>query len=696
MTVAMPAPDQTVLSRRGRIVAALRAIVPGEGVIAAEREMRPYESDGLTAYRQLPMVVVLPETTQQVSRVLAFCHAERIKVVPRGAGTSLSGGALPLADGVLLGMAKFNRIREIDFANRVAVVEPGVTNLAVTQAVEQAGFYYAPDPSSQIACTIGGNVAENSGGVHCLKYGMTTNNLLGCELVLMTGEVIRIGGKHLDAGGYDLLGVITGSEGLLGVVTEVTVRILKKPECARAVLVGFASSEDAGECVSKIIGAGIIPAGMEMMDRPAIHAVEEFVHAGYPLEVEALLIVEVDGPQAEVDHLVARVEAIAKLCRAVTCRVSSSEEERLLFWAGRKAAFPAVGRISPDYYCMDGTIPRAQAAAGARIACASCPRPYGLRVANVFHAGDGNLHPLILYDANKPGELERAEAFGAEILKLCVEVGGVLTGEHGVGVEKRDLMPAMFTEADLAQQQRLKCAFDDQAACSTRARSFPRCTAAPSSAACMSTPARSRFPISRIIPSGSDAACSSSDRAQDGVNSRSAGIEAHLPLIRSAVARIGEDGDAANGRYPATPRCQGRRGGGAMGAGRRQGRGDRRPRLEARHRPAGANRPHARPLRAHRRDALRARGAGALGKGRHAARRDRGAGRSQGPAARLRAHGLRAAARRRRRPRHDRRRAWPQICPVRAASRPAPRATISSASPRCPDAAKPSSPAAAW
>jgi glycolate oxidase len=457
----MPAPDQSVLARRDRIVAGLRAIVPGEGVIAAEREMRPYESDGLTAYRQLPMVVVLPETTEQVSRVLAFCHAERIKVVPRGAGTSLSGGALPLEDGVLLGMAKFNRIREIDFANRVAVVEPGVTNLAVTQAVEQAGFYYAPDPSSQIACTIGGNVAENSGGVHCLKYGMTTNNLLGCELVLMTGEIVRIGGKHLDAGGYDLLGVITGSEGLLGVVTEITVRILKKPECARAVLVGFCSSEDAGECVSKIIGAGIIPAGMEMMDAPAIHAVEQFVHAGYPLDVEALLIVEVDGPQAEADHLVARVEAIAKACRAVTCRVSSSEEERLLFWAGRKAAFPAVGRISPDYYCMDGTIPRARLPQVLN-RMRELSQAYGLRVANVFHAGDGNLHPLILYDANKPGELERTEAFGAEILKLCVEVGGVLTGEHGVGVEKRDLMPAMFTEADLAQQQRLKCAFDDR------------------------------------------------------------------------------------------------------------------------------------------------------------------------------------------------------------------------------------------
>ena len=461
MTVAMPAPDQSVLARRDRIVARLRAIVPGEGVIAAEREMRPYESDGLTAYRQLPMVVVLPETTEQVSRVLAFCHAERIKVVPRGAGTSLSGGALPLEDGVLLGMAKFNRIREIDFANRVAVVEPGVTNLAVTQAVEQAGFYYAPDPSSQIACTIGGNVAENSGGVHCLKYGMTTNNLLGCELVLMTGEIVRIGGKHLDAGGYDLLGVITGSEGLLGVVTEITVRILKKPECARAVLVGFCSSEDAGECVSKIIGAGIIPAGMEMMDAPAIHAVEQFVHAGYPLDVEALLIVEVDGPQAEADHLVARVETIAKACRAVTCRVSSSEEERLLFWAGRKAAFPAVGRISPDYYCMDGTIPRARLPQVLN-RMRELSQAYGLRVANVFHAGDGNLHPLILYDANKPGELERTEAFGAEILKLCVEVGGVLTGEHGVGVEKRDLMPAMFTEADLAQQQRLKCAFDDR------------------------------------------------------------------------------------------------------------------------------------------------------------------------------------------------------------------------------------------
>jgi glycolate oxidase len=461
MSVRMPEADSAVLARRASIVKALRTIVPGEGVIATIREMKPFESDGLTAYRQMPMVVVLPETTKQVSEVLAYCHAEGIKVVPRGAGTSLSGGALPLEDGVLLGMAKFNRIKEIDFDNRTAVVEPGVTNLAVSNAVAHAGFYYAPDPSSQIACTIGGNVAENSGGVHCLKYGMTTNNVLGCELVLMNGEVLRLGGKHLDAEGYDLLGLVTGSEGLLGVVTEVTVRILQKAESARAVLVGFPSSEDAGACVSAIIAAGIIPGGMEMMDRPAIHAVEEFVHAGYPLDVEALLIVELDGPVAEVDHLIERVEAIAKANKSTTCRVSQSEDERLLFWAGRKAAFPAVGRISPDYFCMDGTIPRA-ALPRVLAEMKEMSARYGLRVANVFHAGDGNLHPLILYDSNKAGEVEKAENFGAEILKLCVAVGGVLTGEHGVGVEKRDLMPVMFSEIDLNAQQRVKCAFDEK------------------------------------------------------------------------------------------------------------------------------------------------------------------------------------------------------------------------------------------
>src|SRR4030088_1745302 len=457
----MPAPDQAVIAGRDEIAAALRRIVPGEGVIVSEPERRAYESDGLTAYHQSPLIVVLPSTLAEVAAVLRYCKAEGIKVVPRGAGTSLSGGALPLADGVLLGMAKFNRILEIDYDNRCVVVQPGVTNLGISKAVEHAGFYYAPDPSSQIACTIGGNVAENSGGVHCLKYGLTTNNILGIEMVLIDGEIIRLGGKHLDAEGYDLLGVMTGSEGLLGVVTEVTVRILPKPTTAPALLVGFAATEDAGSCVAAVIADGIIHGGMEFMDRPAIHAAEAFVKAGYPLDVEALLIFELDGVQAEVDHLIERVRAIAETHEAMSCRVSQNEQERLSFWAGRKAAFPAVGRISPDYYCMDGTIPRALLPLVLR-RTRELSEKYGLRVANVFHAGDGNLHPLILYDSNKPGELDRAEAFGADILRLCVEVGGVLTGEHGVGVEKRDLMPAMFSEADLAQQQRLKCAFDDK------------------------------------------------------------------------------------------------------------------------------------------------------------------------------------------------------------------------------------------
>jgi glycolate oxidase len=455
----MPLPNTAVIARRDEIAAALRAIVPGEGVIVSEPLRRAYESDGLTAYRQPPLVVVLPSTVGQVAAVLRYCQAEGIKVVPRGAGTSLSGGALPLADGVLLGMAKFNRILDIDYDNRCVVAQPGVTNLAITEAVEGAGFYYAPDPSSQIACTIGGNVAENSGGVHCLKYGVTTNNLLGLEIVLIDGEVVRLGGKHFDAGGYDLMGVMTGSEGLLGIVTEVTVRILKKPPTARALLIGFGDTQDAGNCVAAIIGAGIIPGGMEMMDRPAIHAAEAFVKIGYPLDVEALLIVELDGPQVEVDHLIEKVEALAHANRARSVRVSRDEAERLAFWSGRKAAFPAIGRISPDYYCMDGTIPRARLAEVlARISELSAQ--HGLRVANVFHAGDGNLHPLILYDANQPGEIERAEEFGADILKLCVAVGGVLTGEHGVGVEKRDLMGVMFDETDLAHQERLKCAFD--------------------------------------------------------------------------------------------------------------------------------------------------------------------------------------------------------------------------------------------
>src|ERR1700679_2510515 len=409
MSIMMPAPDQAVLGRRDAIVAALRAIVPGEGVIDSAAEMIPYEYDGLMAYRQPPVVVVLPDTTEQVSQVLKYCFEQGIKVVPRGSGTSLSGGALPLADGVLLGLGKFKRIREIDFDNRVVVTEPGVTNLAISQAVADAGFYYAPDPSSQIACSIGGNVAENSGRVHCPKYGMTTNNVLGCEIVLISGEIIKVGGKSAEAGGYDLMGIITGSEGLLGVITEITVRILQKPETARALMVGFAEVEAAGECVARIIGAGIIPGGMELMDKPAIHA-------AYPLDVEALLIIELDGPRVEVDELISRVEAIAQDCGSTSCQISTSEAERNLFWAGRKAAFPAVGRISPDYLCMDGTIPRAALPkALARIRDLS--EKHGLRVANVFHAGDGNLHPLILYDANKPGELDRAEAFGGDILR---------------------------------------------------------------------------------------------------------------------------------------------------------------------------------------------------------------------------------------------------------------------------------------
>ena len=457
--LAMPKPDAATLSRRAEIVADIRIIVPGEGVVDAVNGMRVFESDGLTAYRQLPLVVVLPETTAQVARILKYCNDRNIRVVPRGSGTSLSGGALPLEDAVLLVMSRFNRILDIDFANRTVTAQPGVTNLGITHAVEHEGFYYAPDPSSQIACSIGGNVAENSGGVHCLKYGLTANNVLGIEMVLMDGQVLRLGGKHLDAEGYDLLGVMTGSEGLLGVVTEVTVRILKKPEAARALLIGFPTSEQGGQCVADIIGAGIIPGGMEMMDGPAIRAAEDFVHAGYPLDVEALLIVELDGPGPEIDHLIGAVEAIAARNGSVACRISTSEEERLVFWAGRKAAFPAVGRISPDYYCMDGTIPRKElpkVLAGMR----EMSERYGLGVANVFHAGDGNLHPLILYDANKPGELEKAESFGADILRLCVAVGGVLTGEHGVGVEKRDLMGTMFTQDDLDQQMRVKCAFD--------------------------------------------------------------------------------------------------------------------------------------------------------------------------------------------------------------------------------------------
>ncbi|MBO6949876.1 MAG: FAD-binding protein [Rhodospirillales bacterium] len=457
----MPKPDESVIARRAELAAALREIVPDEGVIDSEEELRAFDCDGLMAYKQLPLIVVLPETTEQVSKVLKYCHENSIKIVPRGAGTGLSGGALPLADAITLGLGKFKKILDIDFENRCVVTQPGVTNLGITQAVEHAGFYYAPDPSSQIACSIGGNVAENSGGVHCLKYGLTTNNVLGVEMVLMNGDVVRFGGKHLDAGGYDLLGVITGSEGLLGVITEVTVRILKKPEVARALLIGFPTMLDAGKCVADVIADGIIPGGMELMDKPIIHATEDFVHAGYPLDVEGLMIVELDGPEAEVAYLVERVEKIARACNATTVRVSESDDERARFWSGRKNAFPAVGRISPDYICVDGTIPRKKLAEVLE-RIAEYSEKHGLRVANVFHAGDGNLHPLVLFDANQPGELEAAEKLCADILTLCVEVGGVLSGEHGIGVEKRDLMGTMFTEDDLKQQQRVKCAFDPE------------------------------------------------------------------------------------------------------------------------------------------------------------------------------------------------------------------------------------------
>ncbi len=457
----MPDPDTAVIARKDELAAGLAAIIGEEGVVTDETGLKAFECDGLTAYQQPPLIAVLPETVEQVSAVLRYCREQGVRIVPRGAGTSLSGGALPLADGILLGMGKFNRILQIDYDNRLARVQPGVTNLAITRAVEADGFYYAPDPSSQIACSIGGNIAENSGGVHCLKYGLTTNNILGLECVLTDGSVIRLGGSHFDGGGYDLMGLMTGSEGLLAVITEVTVRLLPTPPGARAMLIGFDALEAAGDCVSAVIGEGIIPAGMEMMDNYAIRAAEDFCHPGYPTDAAALLIVELDGTPADIEFGLQTVRRIAEAHGASSVRISESEEERQRFWAGRKAAFPAVGRISPDYYCMDGTIPRHRLPE-VLTRMAEMSKRFGLRVANVFHAGDGNLHPLILYDANEPGELERAEEFGAEILKLCVEVGGVLTGEHGVGVEKRDLMGTMFSEEDLKQQQRVKCAFDPQ------------------------------------------------------------------------------------------------------------------------------------------------------------------------------------------------------------------------------------------
>ena len=456
----MPKIDRKLMARKKEVVADLKKIIKVENIIDHDDEKRPFETDALSAYKQKPLLVVFPENTNEVSEILKYCSQKRIKVVPRGAGTGLSGGALPLADCILLCFGKFNKIIEIDYKNRCVVAQPGVTNLSITQAVQEKSFYYAPDPSSQIACSIGGNVAENSGGVHSLKYGTTTNNILGVEVVFMDGTISRLGGKTYDSEGYDLLGLITGSEGLLCVITEVTVKILKKPQSIKAALVGFPTIEDGGNCVSDIIASGIIPAGMEMMDKALIHATDNFVKAGYPRDAESMLIVELDGTEKEVEELIQRVSNIAKKNKSSSIKISKNENQRLKFWAGRKAAFPACGDMAPDYYCMDGTIPRGKLAQVLR-EIGRLSKKYNLPVANAFHAGDGNLHPLIMYDANEKNSLEKTEKFGADILKYCVKIGGVLTGEHGVGVEKRELMCEMFNNNDIQQQIKIKKALDE-------------------------------------------------------------------------------------------------------------------------------------------------------------------------------------------------------------------------------------------
>ena len=459
--LALPKIDKSTILNRNKIVSNLKKIIKSENVLDHNDEIKPYETDALSAYKQKPLVVVLPENVQEVSKILKYCNEEKIKVIPRGAGTGLSGGALPLQDAILLGLGKFNKILEIDFNNKCVVAQPGVTNLAITHAVQHKGFYYAPDPSSQLACSIGGNVAENSGGIHSLKYGTTTNNILGVELVLMDGTVCRLGGKTLDQEGYDLLGLICGSEGLLGVITEVTVKILKKPQTIRAALIGFPSIEDGGNCVSEIISNGIVPAGMEMMDKALIEATDNFCKAGYPRDAEALMIVELDGTNSEVDELINKISDIAKKNNSTSIRTSKNEKERLAFWAGRKAAFPACGAMAPDYYCMDGTIPRGKLSEVLK-EINRLSKKYNLPVANAFHAGDGNLHPLIMFDANNKEELRKTEEFGAEILKYCVKVGGVLTGEHGVGIEKRELMCEMFNDNDIQQQIKIKKSLDEK------------------------------------------------------------------------------------------------------------------------------------------------------------------------------------------------------------------------------------------
>jgi glycolate oxidase len=458
MTIPFPTPDAAIIARRDEILRGLSGLVAPEALIVAEDERRAFETDGLTAYRRMPLAVVLPSTTAQVSAIMRFCHDTGLKVVARGAGTSLAGGAIAQEDAIILGVSKMNRVLDMDFDNRAARVQSGITNLAISQAVAHEGFFYAPDPSSQLACTIAGNIAMNSGGAHCLKYGVTTNNLLGVTMVMNDGTVVEIGGAHLDSAGYDLLGLVCGSEGQLGIVTEAVVRILRAAEGARPALMGFDTVEDAGACVAAIIGAGIIPVAIEYMDRPAIKICEAFAHAGYPLDVEAMLIIEVEGSDRECQDMLGRIVEIAKPFHPKTLKVSQSEAESAAIWKGRKSAFGATGRIS-DYICMDGTIPTGQLPHVLKQIDEICAGE-GLGVANVFHAGDGNLHPLIMFDINKPGEMEKAERAGEAILKLCVEVGGCLTGEHGVGIEKRDLMRCQFTEADLQQQMRLRGVFD--------------------------------------------------------------------------------------------------------------------------------------------------------------------------------------------------------------------------------------------
>ncbi len=455
----MPIPSAAVLARRSRIIARLREVLPYEAVIDGDNELRAYECDGLTAYRCPPLAAVLPSSTEDVVSVLRICSEMNVPVVPRGSGTSLAGGALPTADSVVLGVSKMSSVLEIDYENRFVRVQAGITNLGVTDAVEANGFFYAPDPSSQLACAIGGNIGMNAGGAHCLKYGVTTNNLLGVRMVTMDGEVVDIGGASLDASGLDFLGVICGSEGQLGVVTEATLRILRKPEGARPVLVGFDSSETAGACVADIIRSGVLPVAIEFMDRPCIRACEAFANAGYP-DVEALLIVEVEGSDGEVTEQLSKIVEIAREHEPVEIRESRSGAESARIWAGRKSAFGAMGQIA-DYMCLDGTIPVSELANVLK-RIGELSREYGLDVANVFHAGDGNLHPLILFDANAPGQIELTEELGAEILRLCVRSGGCLTGEHGVGVEKRDLMPDQFSDVDLEAQARVKDVFDSK------------------------------------------------------------------------------------------------------------------------------------------------------------------------------------------------------------------------------------------